>query len=93
MSSSGSDRGAGCLLHVAHDAEYIASYVNQVDGYPLPNGQTALQLAMQCIQGDGKAARNQHIHAGLWSIGSAMFRSRQSPGSGDAFSPAWRQPW
>ena len=32
MRSSGSDRSAGCLLHVAHDAEYIASYVNQVDG-------------------------------------------------------------
>ena len=55
MSSSGSDRSAGCLLHVAHDAEYIASYVNQVDGYPLPNGQIALELARQCIQGNGKS--------------------------------------
>ena len=79
MSSSGSDRSAGCRLHVGHDAEYIASYVNQVDGCPLPNGQTALQLAMQCIQGNGKAARNQHIHACPWSIGSAVSRSGESP--------------
>ena len=71
MSSSGSDRSARCLLHVGHDAEYIASYVNQVDGYPLSNGQTALELAMQCIQGNGKAG-NQHIHACPWSIGSAV---------------------
>jgi hypothetical protein len=42
---------------VARDAEYIGSYVNPVDGYPLPNGQTALQLAMQCIQGNGKSGR------------------------------------
>jgi hypothetical protein len=49
---------------VARDAEYIGSYVNQVDGYPLPNGQTALQLAMQCIQGNGKSAP-QSAHARL----------------------------
>ena len=78
---------------MGHDAEYIESYVNQVDGYPRPNGQIALELAMQCIQGNGKSARNQHTHAGPWSIGSAMFRSRRSPGSGDAFSPEWRQLW
>jgi len=78
---------------VGHDAEYIASYVNQVDGYAFPSGQTALELAMQCIQGNGKAARNQHIHACPWSIGSAVLRSRESPGSGDACSPAWRQRW
>jgi hypothetical protein len=40
-----------------------------------------------------KAARNQHIHACQWSIGSAVLRSRESPGSGDASSPAWRQAW
>jgi hypothetical protein len=34
---------------VGHDAEYIESYVNQVDGYQRLNGQIALELAMQCI--------------------------------------------
>jgi hypothetical protein len=49
MSNSGSDRSAGCRLQVGHDAEYIASYLNQVDGCPRLNGQIALELAMQCI--------------------------------------------
>ncbi len=40
---------------MGHDAEYIESYVNQVDGYPRPNGQIALELARQCIQGNGKS--------------------------------------
>ena len=72
MSSSGSDRSAGCRLHVGHVAEYTASYVKPGRWLPLPNGQTALELGMQCIQGNGKAARNQHIHACPWSIGSAV---------------------
>ena len=36
---------------------------------------------------------NQHIHACTWSIGSAVLRPRESPGSGDASSPAWRPRW
>ena len=36
---------------------------------------------------------NQHIQACPWSIGSAVLRWRESPGLGDACSPAWRQRW
>jgi hypothetical protein len=49
---------------VGHDAEYIASYVNQVDGSPFPNGQAALELAMRCIHGNGKSGP-QSTHARL----------------------------
>jgi hypothetical protein len=37
------------------------------------------------------AGRNQHMHGCRRKIGSAVLRSRESPGSGDASSPAWRQ--
>jgi hypothetical protein len=40
-----------------------------------------------------QAGRNQRMHGCPREIGSAVLRSRESPGSGDASSPAWRQAW
>ncbi len=79
---------------MGHDAEYIESYVNQVDGYPRLNGQIALELAMQCIQGNGKSGpQPAHSRRSLVDRVCNVPIEPQSPGSGDAFSPAWRQPW
>ena len=50
---------------------------------------TGASVAMQS-KVTAKAARDQYVHVCLWSIGSAVFWSGESPGSGDATQRAGR---
>jgi hypothetical protein len=59
--------------------------------------QQRLHRRWQRMAGRGKphpkivVACARELAGFVWAIGSAVLRSRESPGSGDASSPAWRQ--
>jgi len=79
--------------------EGVAAALHKQDGEPMRLTRTVCPGALSPARAGAqsrataKAVRNQHIHGCPWKFGSAVLRSRESPGSGDASSPAWQQCW